>query len=168
MSLLSIPRRVIQLRLVTAKGNPLPTGSDKMNFIFSQVLFSGALNSLNSTSISYQQLGYGDISSIMKLQALTIDINPSEDVLYLLVEPEHLDYIVTVFYDFFCHARFLALNSRAVENFTTIQSRIPNLTLTLEPLFSKLEELFAVFSPETGDKCEGVIGFAKMDTITLL
>jgi len=126
-----------------------------MDFLLSQVVFSGALNSPSSTSTSYQQLGYGSILSIASLQAPTIDINPSEDILYLMVEPEHLDYIVTVFYDFFCHARFLALDSRAVDNFTTIRSRIPKPT---EPLFGKLEELFAVCDPETGGRCEGVDG----------
>lgn len=156
-------------------------GLDELNCIWlidpvllNQVYFAGALKLLDSpTNIenAYKQLGYGYTEDVAQFRTLSISIDPSKDILYLLIEPKQLDEIIMLYACFFREAKYIAIDNRLachfIYNILSRKSKLDELMPLNWKLFEKLTELFLVTKADgvsiDGDECEDVLEFEKLN-----
>ena len=164
MSFSRVSNKIIQVRLED-KDDPV---------LFNQVYFTGALKLLDSlTNIenAHKQLGYGYTEHVAQFRTPSISIDPSKDILYLLIEPKQFDEIIMLYACFFREAKYIAMDNILACHF--IYSTLPRKSKLDElmpfnwKLFEKLTEVFVVTKADgvsmDGDECEEVLEFEKLN-----
>ena len=161
MSSLPASHKVVQLRLAKEE---IPT-------CFGEVYFTGALypSELSVTpQNAHNQLGYGPCDTVARLQAPSISINLSEEILFLSIKRDDLSKIIIIYSDFFREAKYIAMDFGLASYF--ILQVLPNKSCWEQKtpdrwkLFDRLEKLFVLCETGVGG-CGGVVTFEMVDPV---